>query len=345
MAHRYHRTRALESSLCCDSVSYLRGQLSVRQETTVYLEMASNKQTSDAPLANLLFEFRGADLILRSHDAYHFRVPKSYIVNSSPVLEELIQKALNPPDAAHREATLPVVQLPESGAIIYKLLTFIFPVIPVSPSTTKETMKLLSVANKYKMASVLVHIRNSISNKEGRGPIYVQRDSTLLIYSLAQTYGLRPEALLAAEHLLMFSMDIEHMEDELDIVPGASLYELWGYHQRVRDILVSDLRKFRTSGALGTLTGLRCAESSSSNVPRWLDVYIRSIGENPQLFNLNEFTIALVCHVRDGARNDGCACASITSKTILKFWKALWSVYNVSLKKVCVADMTKLSVS
>ena len=27
--HRYHRTRALESSLCCGSASYLKGQLSV----------------------------------------------------------------------------------------------------------------------------------------------------------------------------------------------------------------------------------------------------------------------------------------------------------------------------
>jgi hypothetical protein len=51
------------------------------------LELASNVATSDEPLPNLLFDFRGPDFILRSHDSHHFRLPRSYIINSSPVLE------------------------------------------------------------------------------------------------------------------------------------------------------------------------------------------------------------------------------------------------------------------
>jgi len=302
--------------------------------------------TSDEPLANLLFEFRGADLILRSHDSHHFRVPKSYIANSSPVLDELIQKALDPPNAAHGEASLPVVQLPERGAILHKLLTLIFPVTPVFPSTTEETMELLSVANKYKMVSVLVHIRNSISTKRTLRPPYIQRDSTLIVYSLAQTYGLRPEALQAAKDLLMnFSTDIEDLGDKLDTIPGASLYELWKHHKRVRDILASELEKFRASGARGTLTGLHCAESSPFHIPRWLDVYIESIGRDPKLFSSTEFTIALAHHLSDGAKSNGCTCAGITSQTIINFRKALGSVYAISLVKVCVIDVTKLSMS
>ena len=54
--------------------------------------------TSNEPLPNLLFEYRGADLILRSHNSHHFRVAKVYILNSSLVLEQLIQKALDPSD-------------------------------------------------------------------------------------------------------------------------------------------------------------------------------------------------------------------------------------------------------
>ena len=298
--------------------------------------------TSDEPLANLLFEFRGADLILCSHDSQHFRVPKSYIVNSSPVLEELIQKALDPPDAAHGEAPLPVGQLPESGEILHSLLTFIFPVSPILPSTPGEIMELLSVANKYQMVSMMGHIRNSMYRKD---ILFPQRDTTLLVYSLAQTYGLRREAFQAAINMLMYPMDIEDLDDKVDKMSGASLYELWKYHKKVRDSLASNLKKFRTSGASGTLADLRCAELSSSHIPRWLDDYIKSIGKDPKLFDLVEFSIALVRHVGDGARSNGCACASITSQTIHDFWQALKSVYNGSLVKVCVVDETKLSMS
>ena len=299
-------------------------------------------QTSNEPLANLLFEFRGADFILRSHDSHHFRVPKSYIVNSSPVLDELIQDALDHPDAAHGEASLPVVQLPESGDILHKLLTFIFPVTLILPSTAEEIMELLSVADNYQMVFVMDHIRDSITIKD---ILFRQRDTTLLVYSLAQAHGLRFELIRAARHSLTYPMDIEDLEDELAMTSGACLYELWKYHKSVRAILASKLKKFRTSGARGTLTGLHCADSSPSHIPRWLDVYVESISEDPKLFSLVEFTIALVRHVGDGARGNGCTCASITSQTIRNFWKALASVYNRSLAKVCIVDVTKLSMS
>jgi hypothetical protein len=46
---------------------------------------------TDEPLANLLFDHPGADIILRSQDSSLFRVPKIYIVNSSPILGDLIR--------------------------------------------------------------------------------------------------------------------------------------------------------------------------------------------------------------------------------------------------------------
>src|SRR5579863_3533141 len=151
--------------------------------------------TSNEPLPNLLFEYRGADIILRSRDLHHFRVPKLYIINCSPVLDESIQKTLDPPHDVHSEVLLPVLQLPESGTILHCLLTFIFPVTPLVPSTTEKSMELLSVAQKYQMDSVLAHIRLSIARYN---PPPTQRDSALYMYSLAQKYGLRQEALQAA---------------------------------------------------------------------------------------------------------------------------------------------------
>jgi hypothetical protein len=95
--------------------------------STSPLEPASTIPTPDESLANVLFEYPGANFILRSRDSHHFRVQKSYILNSFPILDKLIRRAQDPPDDANDEASLPTVELPESGAIIHNLLTFIFP--------------------------------------------------------------------------------------------------------------------------------------------------------------------------------------------------------------------------
>ncbi|KAH9989313.1 hypothetical protein BJV77DRAFT_1069533 [Russula vinacea] len=66
--------------------------------------------TRDNPLQNLLFDYAGgADIILCSQDGCQFRVPKTSIINNSPTLGELIQKALDPVGFAP-EALLPVAE-------------------------------------------------------------------------------------------------------------------------------------------------------------------------------------------------------------------------------------------
>ncbi len=234
------------------------------------------------PLANILFEYPGADIIIRSQDSHHLRVPKFFIINNSIVLDDLIQRALDSPGGANTEASLPVVQLPESGEILHHLFTFIFPVIPVMPPTQEKTMELLSVAQKYQMKAVQIHIRGSIALQN---PLPARLEPALRNYSLAQTYGLRPEALQALRTILNYPMTIENFEDRLDIVPCTSLYELWKYRGRVRTILSSDLAEFRESGAPNTMTSLP-----------WVDRYIESIGEAPDRFDLAEFYAAMTRH-------------------------------------------------
>ena len=286
--------------------------------------------TSDEPLPNLLFEYRGADFVLRSHDSHHFRIPKSYIVNSSPVLEELIGRALGPPNDVHDEAVLPVVQLPESGAVLHSLLTFVFPVTPLLPSTTENVMELLSVAQKYQMISVLAHIRLSTTQQN---PPSTRMEPALDTYSLAYKYGVRQEALQAAQTILKYPMTIEDLEDKLDAMQGTSLYELWKYYEEARAILASDLTEFRTStsGVRSALGGLRCSASGSSQIPRWLEDYIKSIGDTPHLFDFVEFNMALARHMRDGY---GCSCTSMSNQTIRSVWDILAPVVHGSLEKV-----------
>ena len=280
-------------------------------------------------LANVLFDHTEADIILRSQDSYHFRVPKIYIVSCSSILDEIIRRALND---ANAEASLLVVQLQESGEILHCLLTFIFPITQIVPSTPEKIMELLSIAQRYQMETVLAHIRGIIARQNS---LPTRLEPVLHIYALAQKYGLRQEALQTARAIFMKqSMFIEDFDDKLDIMPGASLYELWKYHESVRAILASDLAEFRTSCAGGMITGLRCTELSPSQIPSWLDRYIESIGENPSLFDSTELSIVMARHVKDKANEPGCKCASIANYTMREFWEALASVVDGGFDKV-----------
>jgi BTB/POZ domain len=299
---------------------------------------------TEEPLAELLLDYPGADIILRSQDRHHFRVLKTFIVNNSPTIGEIIQRTLDSFGDANAESCLPVVQVPESGKILHCLLTFILPVTSILPSTPKDVMELLSVAQKYQMGTALTHIRGSIARHNS---LPTCLEPALHIYALAQKYGLLPEALQAARTILNYPMTIEAFDNKVDIMSGTSLYELWKYHERVRAILASDLAEFRTSRARGTITGLVCTQLSSSQIPSWLDDYVESIGDTPSLFDPAELNIAMARHIEDEARdriNQGiidndCKCASIPSQTVRKFWKALASVVDGSFEKVSVVDL------
>ena len=295
--------------------------------STVTPEAAS---TTDRRLVIQLFDYPGADIVLCSQDSHHVRVPKIYIVNSSPVLGELIRKTLDSPGGANAEESLPVLQLPESGEILQCLLTFVFPVTPRVPSTPEQIMKLLSVAQEYQMEAALSHIRASIAQQN---LLPTCLEPALHLYLFAQIYKLRPEALQAAQSILKYPMTIENFYNKLDIMPGAFLYKLWKYRERVRAILASDLKEFRASRACGTITGLRCNELSSSQIPSWLDHYIESIGKAPNLFDIAELNIALARHTKDKANEQSCECVSIPSQTIRDFWDALASVIHGSFEK------------
>ena len=306
-------------------------------------EPASNMLALDQSPANFLLDYRGADLILRSHDYKHFRVPRIYLANSSTVLEGLIESALRTHSILHGDTSLPIVELPESGPILHGLLTFILPVVPLLPLTTESAMELLSVAQKYQMIAVLDHIRGSIAQQNV--PSF-QQDDAFRLYSLAQKYGLHREALQAAQTILKYptQMNIENLEEKLDIMSGASLYELWRYYESVRAVLRSDLTDFRTSGAGGTLADLRCTQLSPSQIPRWLDDYVASIGDAPNLFDFIEFNTALARHLEVESSNPGCDCECVTmpSQTVRNFWGALATVVHGSFEKVGASNIYKL---
>ena len=286
----------------------------------------SNRGT---PSTETLFDDPDADIILRSRDDFDCRVQKVFLVKSSPLLNGLIKAASDAPVGAGE--TLPVVRLLERGAVLYNLLTFLLPVTPTLPPTLEETMELLSVAQKFEMSHALVHIRGSVALKD---PPFMNKDNALHIYSLAQKYGLRREVIQAARVTLKSTLTVEYLQDKLDLMPGDYLYELWGYHQRVRANLAKTINEFRGSGAYAML---KCRDGANPFQKRtWIDDFIVSMTSDP---SLSEFHTALarhVCNVTDnGTAKHGCSsCAYLPIHTIDKFWTALTTFVHSNMEKV-----------
>ncbi len=294
-----------------------------------------NEVVSDETLH---FDYPRSDIVLRTGDSHNFQVPKLYIDICSPVLRKLIRSVSNTsgvPNGEEQEP-LPVVKLPEGKATLYSLLTFIFPVAPILPSTTEKIMELLAVAQKYQMDSVMTHIRGAISRQD---PPFLRPVTAFHVYFLAQQYGLHQEALQAARVTLRLPMTIEGLEDKLDFpgMTGAYLHELWKYHQRVRTDLKSDLLAFKNSGLPYDVKCLRCTAPRSGNrsFPQWLGDYIGSIAQALRLFDLIEFENIRALHIKnETSYSQTCSCADIPSQVIRSFSEALTAVVHGTIEKV-----------
>jgi hypothetical protein len=293
----------------------------------------------------LTFDFPEADVIIRSRDSFDFRVLKVYVIHISSTLSEKVStssdpRSCTPTTAADfgsdtNAASLPVIPLPESGAIVFSLLSYIFPVTPILPATPERTMELLSVAQKYKMDVVLTRIRNHIAEQD---PPFIREETAFYAYSLAQKYGLRKEALQAACLTLTFSpLTIEGLEDELDMMSGACLHELWKYHMRVKSNLALNLEEFRTSHAKDILGESTCQSLTPSLIPTWINCHIETMQGNLAFLDPGQFYRALERHVRDGNRRGVCtSCADIPPQRMRLFWTALTTVARASMTEVCL---------
>ncbi|KAF8269138.1 hypothetical protein EI94DRAFT_1829091 [Lactarius quietus] len=287
-------------------------------------------------LKDFLFDYPEADIILRSDDSHEFRVLKIYIIHSSPVLKDRVTAATHPqpgtPTSPGSAVTsLPIVQLSDSCAVLFSLLTYIFPVQPILPSNIEHTMKLLSAAQKYKMNAVMTHIRNHIAQQDT--PI-IREENSLLAFSLAQRHGLRREAFQAARSTLRLpTFTIESLEERLEMMPCASLHALWQYRQRIRtnfttllgDCIPSCLKKPKGSRSSG------CTHLAASGFPDWLDRHLSSIGSNPSFLSLSRFHMASRDHVRSSSKVNCQRCFHCATMDIPELWRALRAIYDASV--------------
>ena len=289
----------------------------------------------------LHFDYPGSDIVLRSElcNSHKFRVPKLYLVNCSPRLREIIERSTSDVPNGEEREPFPVVKLPESSATIYSLLTLIFPVVPILPSTSEEIMELLAVAKKYQMDSVLSHIRGIIARQD---PPFIRPETAFHIYFLAQQHELPHEALQAARVTLRLPMVLEDLGNNLLFpgMTGAYLYELWKYHERFRTNFKSGVLEFLNSGLPDCVKCLRCQISDSpisdESPPQWLDKYIESVAEDLHLVDPAEFENEWARHIKETTARFSrtCSCVDIPRKLRRVFWETLTAVVHRTIDQV-----------
>ena len=287
-----------------------------------------------------LFDYPQADIILRSGDSYEFRVLKIYIVHISPVLSGRVAAAPHPQShvttsADSAVASLPIVQLSDtSGAVLFSLLTYIFPVQPILPSNAEDTIKLLSAAQRYRMDAALTHIRNHVAQQD---PPLIREGNSLLVFSIALKHGLLREALQAARSTLELpTFVIESLEERLEMMPCASLYALWQYRRRIRSNFTSLVKRYLPSRYKRSKGPERsgCTRPAASGFPEWLDRYLSSIGRNPSFMKSSRFYMASRDHVLSSNKVNSRRCSHCAAMDIPKLWASLRTIYEASVEEV-----------
>ena len=121
---------------------------------------------------------------------------------------------------------LPVVQLPEDADLLSCLISLLYPIPPVIPSSYQKVFTLLAACQKYEMLSIQQEIRDKV--KYGRFPAPVETEA-FSAYAIASSLRLDPEK----EHLARLTLDqpltFESLGQELRQFTGSALCELVRY--------------------------------------------------------------------------------------------------------------------
>ena len=86
------------------------------------------------------FDVPDANLIIRSSDNIDFRVHKSLLVMTSPFFKDLL--SLPQPSDGETVDGLHIIQLPETSELLNSLLSILYPVRTVMPSSYEKVLYL-----------------------------------------------------------------------------------------------------------------------------------------------------------------------------------------------------------
>ena len=145
---------------------------------------------------------------------------------SSPFFKDMLSLPQPPSDGL--VDGLPVVQVPEDAGLLNNLVSLLYPIRRVKPSSYEKVFALLNACQKYDMISIQSYIRDEV--KLGRFPAPV-RAQALRAYAIASSMDLVPEMAHAARLTLGQSLTFESLGECLRSFKGPALFELIRYRE------------------------------------------------------------------------------------------------------------------
>ncbi|KAH9010892.1 hypothetical protein EDB85DRAFT_2125685, partial [Lactarius pseudohatsudake] len=145
-------------------------------------------ENSGPPSVPLCLDIPDANIIVRSSDQVNFPVHKTLLAMSSSFFKDLLSLP-QPPDDELVDG-LPVIQLSEDADLLNSLISLLYPIPPVIPSSYEKVFALLAACQKYDMESVQSNIRAGI--KLGTFPAPVEAEA-FRACAIARGMGLAPE--------------------------------------------------------------------------------------------------------------------------------------------------------
>jgi hypothetical protein len=172
-----------------------------------------------------------ANIIIRSSDKVTFRVHKSLLAMSSPFFERQLSQALPQPPDSELVDGLPVLQLSEDADLLNSLVSLLYPISPVIPSSYGKVFALLAACQKYDMISIQSDIRAAI--KLGTFPATPVGTEAFRGYAIASSMGLVLETENAVHHTLDYPLTFESLGETLRAFTGRALCDLVSRRKRL----------------------------------------------------------------------------------------------------------------
>ena len=169
--------------------------------TLALVKEEPTSEDSGPPFAPLCLNLPDANIIIRSSDQVNFQVHKSLLVLSSPFFKSILSTQSQAVD-------LPVVQLTEDAELVNSLVSLLYPIAPIIPSSYEKVFALLAACQKYNMASIQSSIRAEVIRGSFPAPIGTE---AFFAYAIASDLGLIPEMESAARLTLGYPMTFESL--------------------------------------------------------------------------------------------------------------------------------------
>jgi len=187
---------------------------------------------------------------------------------------------------------LPMVQLSEGAELLNSLVSMLYPVRAVKPTSYDKVLDLLDACQKYDMVQVQFSIREKVKWRVFPTPSW--GIECFGEYAIARSKGLIPEMEEAARKTLCIPMTFEILGEGLRLFKGSALCDLAQFRKRCRNNLVTCLESFLDVHASGPSSiWLGCPDvvpnrsplgSSPQDVlPNWLCQFLSQMTNNLKL--------------------------------------------------------------